>query len=247
MTGETKKEKIANLGSLSIFFPCYNDEGTIATMVVKAFDVLRKITDDYEVIVVDDCSQDNSLRVLEELKRYYRELKIIRHPKNLGYGSALRSGFAHATKEYVFYTDGDAQYNVYELAQLLPYMTEGVDIVNGYKLKRYDPLLRKIIGRMYHMLAKCLFNLKIRDVDCDFRLFRRSVFDKIELVSSDGGICVELIKKCQDANLKFVEVPVHHYHRVSGTSQFFRFSRIYASLRSVVTLWIKLNMRRNKR
>lgn len=227
------------LSSLSVFFPCYNDEGTIASTVLKAFDVLRKITDNYEVIVVDDGSSDNSLKVLDELKRHYNELKIIKHNANLGYGCALRSGFANCSKDFIFYTDGDGQYDVYELLNLVNSMSDGVDIVNGYKIKRSDPVLRKVIGRAYHNSMKLLFDLQIRDVDCDFRLFRRHVFDKISLISKDGSICVEVVKKCQDANFKFVEVPVHHHHRASGTSQFFNLRRIYRSLKSVFFLWFK--------
>ncbi len=234
------------LSSISVFFPCYNDEGTIGSTVLKSFDVLRNITDDFEVIVVDDGSKDNSLKVLQELQKLYRNLRIVRHDKNMGYGSALRDGFSSAVKDFIFYTDGDGQYDVYELIDLVSYMTDDVDIVNGYKIKRSDPMHRKIIGRLYHNVMKALFDIRIRDVDCDFRLFRRTVFDKICLESNDGGICVELVKKCHDANLKFVEVPVHHYHRLSGTSQFFRPSRIYRSLKSVTALWFALKDRRRQ-
>lgn len=232
------------LSSLSIFLPCYNDEGTIGSTILKSFDILRRVTDDYEVIVVDDGSKDNSLKVLEELNRNYKELKIVKHPKNMGYGAALRDGFLNATKDFIFYTDGDGQYDVYELAELISHMNDGVDIVNGYKIKRSDPIHRKIIGRLYHNVMKVLFDIKIRDVDCDFRLFRRNIFDKVHLQSNDGGICVEFVKKCHDANLNFAEVPVHHYYRVSGASQFFRPSRIYKSLKSVIRLKLTLMKRR---
>jgi len=229
------------LNSISVFFPCYNDEGTIGSTVIKSFDVLRQISDDYEVIVVDDGSKDNSIKVLEELGRQYKYLKVVRHFTNMGYGAALRDGFINCTKDFIFYTDGDGQYDVYELRQLVQYMREGVDIVNGYKIKRSDPMHRKIIGRLYHNAMRFIFRIGIRDVDCDFRLMRRSIFDKVKLESSDGGICVELVKKCQNAGLRFVEVPVHHYHRLSGTSQFFKPSRIYRSLKSIAKLRHILN------
>ena len=136
--------------------------------------------------------------MLEELKNVYPELKIIKHEKNLGYGAALRDGFYNACKDYIFYTDGDGQYDVKELERLADCMSEDVDIVNGYKIKRSDPLHRKIIGRSYHLANKIMLGIKIKDVDCDFRLIRRRVFDKVKLLADGGEVCVEFVKKCQD-------------------------------------------------
>jgi len=229
-----------NKPGITAFCPCYNDGGTIASMVILMDETCRKLTDDYEIIVVDDGSSDQSRKVLEELKVKYEKLRVILHEKNKGYGGALRSGFAAAKKELIFYTDGDFQYDVTELKNLLPAMKDGVDIVNGYKIARSDPLHRKIIGRMYHFLMKLLFGFKIRDVDCDFRLIRRSVFDKVTLTYDSGIICVELIKKIQDAGFKFAEVPVSHYFRAYGKSQFFNFKRILKVGTNILQLWWQL-------
>jgi len=229
-----------NKPSITAFCPCYNDGGTIASMIILMDETCRKLTDDYEIIVVDDGSSDQSRKVLEELKVKYEKLRVILHEKNKGYGGALRSGFAAAKKELIFYTDGDFQYDVTELKNLLPAMKDGVDIVNGYKIARSDPLHRKIIGRMYHFLMKLLFGFKIRDVDCDFRLIRRSVFDKVTLTYDSGIICVELIKKIQDAGFKFAEVPVSHYFRAYGKSQFFNFKRILKVGTNILQLWWQL-------
>ena len=225
------------LGGLTIFFPCYNDRGTIATMVVEAMYIGKKVSDDLEVIVIDDHSKDGSQLILEELKKIYPSLKVIYHKKNLGYGAALRDGFYNASKDFIFYTDGDGQYDVKELEKLVSKMTDGVDIVNGYKIKRSDPFHRKLIGRSYHIANKIMLDLKIRDVDCDFRLIRKKVFDKVKLVANGGEICVELVKKSQDAGFKFSEVPVHHYHRVSGTSQFFNFQRVTKAIHRILRMW----------
>lgn len=231
--------------SISAFFPCYNDGGTIASMVLSALVTLREITDDYEVIVVDDAGKDYAPLILEELERIYPgEVRVIRHEKNRGYGGALRSGFAAATKEWVFYTDGDAQYDPRELKNLVDALGEGVDVVNGYKIDRSDPLIRKIIGRIYHYTVKFLFGFRLRDVDCDFRLIRRSIFDRITLESNHGTICLEMVKKMQDAGFRFVEVPVHHYHRAYGRSQFFNFPRIWRTAKDLVRLWWKLVVRK---
>lgn len=231
--------------SISTFFPCYNDGGTIASMVLSALVTLRQITDDYEVIVVDDAGKDYAPLILEELERIYPgEVRVIRHEKNRGYGGALRSGFAAATKEWVFYTDGDAQYDPRELKNLVAALEEGVDVVNGYKIDRSDPLIRKIIGRIYHYTVKFLFGFRLRDVDCDFRLIRRSIFDRISLESNHGTICLEMVKKMQDAGFRFVEVPVHHYHRAYGRSQFFNFPRLWRTAKDLARLWWKLVVRK---
>ena len=230
--------------SISAFFPAYNDGGTIPSMVITALRTLATVTDDYEVVVVNDGSADYTAEVLEELARVYPQVRIIHHPKNRGYGAALRTGFASAQKEWVFYTDGDAQYDPHELKLLVAALAPGVDIVNGYKIVRQDPLHRIIIGRLYHHFVKFMFGFKLRDVDCDFRLIRRDVFDHVPLESDTGTICLEMIKKFQDAGYKFAEVPVHHFHRAYGKSQFFNFPRLWRTAIQLTQLWLKLVVRR---
>ncbi len=225
---------------LSIFFPAYNDSGTIASLVIAARATAQKLTSDFEVIVVNDGSADHTAEIADELARTYPEVRVIHHPKNRGYGGALRSGFSGATKEFIFYTDGDAQYDPSELELLWPKMVGGVDVVNGYKISRSDPMHRIIIGRVYHHTVKMLFGLKVRDVDCDFRLLRRSVFDRIALEHNSGVICLELMKKLTDAGCVIAEVPVHHYHRAFGKSQFFNFPRLWHTALDVLKLWYKL-------
>lgn len=227
--------------SISAFFPCYNDGGTIASMIVLMDRTLRDLeVKEYEIIVIDDGSNDHAREILNELKKKYPRLRIIFHEKNRGYGGALRSGFAHAKNELIFYTDGDFQYDVTEIKKLLPAMTDKIDIVNGYKKRRSDPLHRRIIGRIYHWTVKVLFGIKIRDVDCDFRLIRKKVIKKITLKENSGAICLEMIKTMQDAGFKFAEVPVSHFFRSYGKSQFFNFLRIFQVVTSLLQLWWRL-------
>jgi len=228
------------LKSITAFFPAYNDGGTIASMVISAIITLKKITDDYEVIVVNDGSEDYTKYILEELSKIYDRVKIIHHEKNKGYGSALRTGFKAASKEWIFYTDGDAQYDPRELITLVNELTPDTDIVNGYKIMRSDPIHRILIGRLYHHIVSLIFRLKIKDVDCDFRLIKREVFDHIDLKSTSGTICLEMIKKFQDAGFRFKQVPVHHYHRAYGKSQFFNFRRLLRTAYQLAKLWWEL-------
>jgi glycosyltransferase involved in cell wall biosynthesis len=230
--------------SLSIFFPAYNDAGTIASLALIAHMTARQITDDYEVIVVNDASPDHTGELLDEMAKTYPWMRVVHHPKNRGYGGALRSGFAASAKDLIFYTDGDAQYDPRELLKLYAAFTDGVDFVNGIKIARSDPFHRKVIGRAYHTFVKAMFGLRLEDVDCDFRLMRRSVFDKVELTRSSGVICVELMKKVQDHGFRIAEVGVHHFHRTYGKSQFFNVPRVARTLADLVRLWFELVVRK---
>ena len=188
----------SKIPSISVFFPCYNDAGSIGLLVQDAKSLLKTLTNDFEIIVVDDGSKDESRKILQRLKREVKELKLVFHKENLGYGGALKSGFKAATKDFVFYTDGDGQYSVLELSKLIDKLDGSVDVVQGYKLERHDPWYRLIIGKSYHIFSKIMFGLKVRDVDCDFRLIRRKILEKVDLEYNSGVICVELVKKLQD-------------------------------------------------
>jgi hypothetical protein len=140
----------------------------------------------------------------------------------------------------VFYTDGDAQYDVKELRLLYEAFSDQVDLVNGWKRKRHDPWFRIVIGKIYQYLIKYSFRLQLKDVDCDFRLMRRAIFDQVTLESNSGVICVEMMKKIQDAGFRLTEVPVSHYHRLYGHSQFFNWRRLLRVARDLSILWVRL-------
>jgi glycosyltransferase involved in cell wall biosynthesis len=222
---------------ISAFFPACNDAGTIASMVLAALHACRRVTDDYEVIVVENGSTDYTVEVVEDLVQTHDNLKLLSHPEPLGYGGALQIGFNTASKELIFYTDGDAQYDANELTLLYAALRTDVDIVQGYKISRSDPLFRKLVGTTYHWIVKITFGLPIRDTDCDFRLIRKSALERFTLESTSGTIAVELVKKLHDSGAVFAEVPVHHYHRVYGRSQFFNFRRIWATGVQLFALW----------
>ncbi|OGM27025.1 hypothetical protein A3D00_01980 [Candidatus Woesebacteria bacterium RIFCSPHIGHO2_02_FULL_38_9] len=227
--------------SISILFPCYNDQGSIGKLIEDADRVAKTLTNDHEVVVVDDGSTDKSREILKKLQTSrYPKLKLVFHKKNQGYGGALRSGFKAAKKELIFYTDGDGQYDVRELPLLFDLMTKDVSFVNGIKMTRHDLTYRIFIGNLYSFIARWAFWLPVYDVDCDFRLIRREIIRKLDLKVKSGAICVELVKTSQRAGAKFRQVSVHHYEREHGQSQFFRADRIFSTLKEFSILWFKL-------
>ncbi len=226
--------------SLSVFFPAYNDAPSLPKLIAKTFKVLTSVARDYEVIVVNDGSYDSTGEVLARLaKKYGPRMRVITHPENRGYGGALRSGFAAATKDWVFYTDGDGQYDVGELPKLIEHAAFDVGLVNGYKIERNDPWHRVWIGHTYNAFARFLFRIRIRDVDCDFRLIRRALLEDIQLMSTSGTICVELVRKLEMSPYRVVETGVHHYPRLYGRSQFFRVRSLLTTLAQLSRLYVR--------
>ena len=227
--------------SLSVFFPAYNDAFSLPALVRKTFATLERYVADYEVVVVDDGSRDRTAEVLEELRLEFSPwLRVVTHAHNRGYGGALRSGFAAARKEFVFYTDGDGQYDVGELPRLLELVGPATGLVNGYKLERRDPRHRVWIGNVYNFCARLLFRIRIRDIDCDYRLIRRALLAKIHLTSTSGTICVELVRRLELSGCQVAEIGVHHYPRLHGKSQFFRIRSLAVTLVQLVRLWVRL-------
>lgn len=231
---------------ISVFFPAYNDAKSIGKLIADASDVLPALTDDYEIIVVNDGSTDETADVLRELTKSNERLRVVSHETNKGYGAALQSGFRAASKDLIFYTDGDGQYDVRELSLLFEKLTDETDIVNGYKIQRADRKRRKILGESYNRMARFFFRLPIRDVDCDFRLIRKRALDGVNLTSTSGGICVELVYKLKRKGCNFTEIAVNHYSRPYGKSQFFTFARVARTLADFFSLWLKLVVFRRK-
>jgi glycosyltransferase involved in cell wall biosynthesis len=237
----------AKTHSVSVFFPAYNDAPSLPTLVSNAFEVLAEHVNDYELIVVNDGSYDNTGEVLAELERKYAPfMRVVTHEQNRGYGGALRSGFASAAKELVFYTDGDGQYDVRELPKLLEHMAPEVGLVNGFKLERNDPRHRIWIGTVYNAFARTLFHIRIRDIDCDFRLIRRSLLEAIDLWSTSGTVCVELVRKLELTPYRVVEVGIHHYPRMHGRSQFFRLRSLLTTLYQLIRLYVHVGVASSK-
>jgi glycosyltransferase involved in cell wall biosynthesis len=227
--------------SLSVFFPAFNDAPVLPSLVQSTFTVLEAHATEFEVIVINDGSRDDTAAVLKSLEqRYGNRLRVVTHQSNRGYGAALRSGFAHATGEYVFYTDGDGQYDVRDIPLLLERAGRSQGWVNGFKSVRQDPPYRLLIGAVYRRFVRLLFDLHLHDIDCDFRLIRRDLLVQCTLTSTSGTICVELVRGLEHQGVRAVEVGVRHYRRTHGRSQFFRPLPLLRTLYQLLSLYRRL-------
>jgi glycosyltransferase involved in cell wall biosynthesis len=201
--------------SISVFLPCYNEQGNVGRTVEKTLRVLEKLNADFEVIIVDDGSSDRTGQIADEIAGRDGRVKVVHHQRNLGYGAALQSGFKAATKELVFYTDGDGQFDIDEMPPLLELM-EQYDIVSCYRLNRRDSVIRKINGLCWTKLVCLLFGLRIRDIDCAFKLFKKEIFDNIELSSAGALIDAEILARAARKGYSITQKGVHHYPRTAG-------------------------------
>ncbi len=225
------------LSSLSIFFPAFNDEHSIAGLVSKAYLVGRDVSQELQVTVVNDGSKDKTLTVLNELKKKYPTLNIVNHQKNRGYGAALKSGFKASKNDWIFYTDGDGQYDVGELKKMVKLIKNGVDVVNGTREKRSDLWIRVMLGNIYNFGTHVVYKAPVSDVDSDFRLIKKSRLKKVKLNSDSGLICLELILKLKKNNAVFAETKVSHLPRAYGKSQFFSIKHLTCTLIEHVKFW----------
>ena len=202
--------------SISVFFPCYNEKENVGRTVENALVVLEKLNADFEIIIVDDGSSDGTGQIADEIAGRDSRVKAVHHRRNLGYGAALQSGFKAATKELVFYPDGDGQFDINEMPPLLP-LIEQYDIVSCYRLNRQDSIIRKINGWCWTKLACFLFGVKIHDIDCAFKLYKREIFNNIELSSTGAPIDAEILARAVRKGYSITQKEVHHYPRTAGT------------------------------
>jgi glycosyltransferase involved in cell wall biosynthesis len=208
----------ARLDGLSFFFPALNEEHHVAAIVDEALAVLPRFTDDLEITVVDDGSSDRTGAIADELASRDSRVRVIHHQTRRGYGGAVRSGLVAATKPWIFYTDGDRQFDLEDFARLLA-ASEGADAVVGYREKRADPPRRLFVAWVYNHLIRLLFGGSWRDVDCAFKLFRKDVFLRVPLdrVRSNGAFfSPELLITLRRAGVRVRQVGVRHFPRTAG-------------------------------
>ncbi len=201
--------------SITVFFPCHNEQDNVGKVTRQAIQVLEGLGADYEILIINDGSSDNTGPVADELARAHPRVRAIHHPRNLGYGGALQSGFRGATKELVFFTDGDAPFDLAELPPLLPLLQE-YDIVCGYRMNRQDNFVRRMNGWLWTKLSNRMFALHLRDIDCAFKLYKRAIFDDIKMESTGALISTEILARAVRKGYTITERGVHHYPRTAG-------------------------------
>ncbi|MCL5970080.1 MAG: glycosyltransferase family 2 protein [Patescibacteria group bacterium] len=231
-------KKIKNL---SIFFPAYNDSQILPLLIKKTIKTAGGVSNKFEIIVVDDGSKDNTVEVVEDLMKKFPFIRLVKHKKNSGYGSSLSTGFKNAKYDWVFYTDGDGQYDPSELSKLVDKIDSKTDVVNGYKIGRSDNFTRRLVGHTYNTFVHRFYDIPISDIDCDFRLIRKSYIEKLKINSRSGTVCLELILKLKDKGARFKEVGVNHYPRPYGKSEFFKFRNILKTLIDNIKFHLELH------
>ncbi len=224
--------------SLSIFFPTYNEEDNIRETVLRTIDVVEgsPYVDEYEILVVNDGSKDKTLEIARELERDYPGVRVVNHEQNKGYGAALKSGMAAATKDYVFFTDADLQFDIKELQNLLVHL-DTHPVVIGYRAPRRDSAMRLFNAWGWNKLNRLLFGLRIRDIDCAFKLFRRSELQKIKLKSKGAMISAETLIRLTRRNVAVKEVPVSHLPRTAGSPTGAKPSVILRAFQEMIELY----------
>ncbi|MCM8784147.1 MAG: glycosyltransferase family 2 protein [Candidatus Omnitrophica bacterium] len=225
--------------NISVFFPAYNEEKNIEKVVLSTLDFLKEITSDYEIIIVNDGSKDRTGEIAEDLSKKNPQVKVVHHSKNLGYGSALTSGFRNSTKDLVFFMDSDNQFDIKEIRNLLP-LLESFDVVVGYRLRRKDSFHRKLNAWLFNLLVNILFCLGIEDVDCGFKLFKKEAVENIKLESKGALISTELLVKIKKRGFRIKQVGVHHYPRMHGKQTGTNFKVILRFFKELIKMGWKL-------
>ncbi len=226
--------------TISAVLPAYNEEKIIADSATSMAATLAGLTDDYEVIVVDDGSRDATRQIVESLSAQNACIRCVNHSVNRGYGAALGTGFAAATKELIFLTDGDKQFDAREVAGFLPHIEEA-DLVIGYRAPRMDPPMRRFNAWGWNLLVRLLFGYVARDVDCAFKLFRRSILEDVRVESIGATFSAEFLIKARRRGYRFKELQATHFPRTAGKATGAKPSVILRAFRELIVLRLTLS------
>ena len=227
------------MSGISVIFPAFNEEANIRCTIETAIKVLPKVATRWEVIVVDDGSNDGTALICDQLKTRYPEVKVIHHQQNRGYGAALKSGIMSANYDLVFFSDSDGQFDFNELQQLICW-ADDFDIIAGYRAKREDPFYRRLNALGWNVLVRLVLGIRIRDIDCAFKLFRRSVFDHIQIRCVGAMVNTEILAQATRLGMRIHQVKVSHFPRRLGKPSGANVHVIIKAFRELCRLWRKL-------
>jgi len=231
---------IERLEQLSVFFPAYNEEENVPIVVEKALEVLPQVADEYEVIIVNDGSQDRTGEVAEELARAHPCVRVIHHQRNLGYGAALRSGFRAARYPWVAFIDSDGQFDFADIERFLPF-TQSADLILGYRLQRADSAIRRLYTFGWALIPRLLLGLDVKDYSCGFKLIKKSVIEAVEPLQGEEKVYqIEFLVKAKRKGFRFAEVGVHHYPREFGKQTGASLKVVFRSIREMFDLYRRL-------
>lgn len=225
---------------ISLVFPAYNEEANIAKSVEQAIQILSQITEEYEVIVVNDGSKDRTGEIVDAIAFQHPQVRHIKHPTNLGYGGAVKSGIYAARYGLIFLCDSDLQFDLAEIPKLLERIND-YDLVIGYRVKRQDSLHRRINAWCWHLLIRILFGLKVKDIDCAFKIFRQPIFDQIKLSSNGAMVSTELLVQAKELGFKIKELPINHYPRLEGEQSGANIKVVLRAFRDLLKFYRQLN------
>ncbi len=225
-----------NKNSISVILPVYNEQDNIRRVVISVVNFISGIFDKFEIIIVDDGSTDRTSSVIENISEDTSNVRVIRHSKNIGYGAALTSGFKISQYPLLFFMDSDEQFNISEISRLLPY-TDHFDIVAGVRSVRSDPRHRVLMGKIYNFLICLLFKIRIEDITCGFKLFKKTIFDKIELKSKGGFLNAEMLIKAERQGFSIKEIEIEHFPRKTGKQTGGSLKSFVLKISDVFRLW----------
>jgi glycosyltransferase involved in cell wall biosynthesis len=227
------------LASLSVFFPCYNEEKNVPIMVEQAVQFLPTIAEKFEIIVVNDGSTDQTAAVTKNLQKKYPQLRLVSHKDNLGYGASLRTGFNACRYDWIFYTDGDAQFDMTELTKFIPY-TQEYEVILGYRQNRAEGWSRVLNAKLFKLYIDVLFRVGVKDIDCAFKLMRADLIQNLDLFSTGAFICAEYLYKLKKQGVRFKQLPVKHLPRRYGQPTGARPDVIIKALLDAMRLYLKM-------
>ncbi len=232
--------------SLTVFYPCYNEEANVEKTTEAALKTCQRLGGDFEIIIVNDGSKDRTGEIADELAAKHPQVRAVHNNPNLGYGGALQRGYREATKDWVFYTDGDGQFDFEEIDKLLP-LLEKYDAVSAYRLDRKDPLIRKINAFCWTLLVNAVFGMQIRDIDCAFKIFPRKLFSEIEMKSMGALIDTEILARATKLGYRIGQIGVHHYPRIEGEQTGANFRVILRAFKELFALRKEIRRSGDKR